>query len=168
MKSGGAEGGEATSPAVEWLGRSLSPREAAELAELTCDWLWETDEHHRYSWLSDSFDVHSHGYRDKMIGRSRLEFIAETLHSSQTAEEHREILAARKPFRGLTFKVRSEREHTRWVTVSGVPRFDSEGRFIGYRGIGRDVSRPLEIIDELVETRKSFRTKAAWQGWPTT
>ena len=156
MKSGGAADGEATSPSVDWLGRMLSPAEAAELAELSSDWLWETDEEHRYSWLSDSFDIHSDGYKDQMIGRSRLDFIAETLHSSQTADEHREILAARKPFHRLTFKVRSERNNTRWVSVSGVPRFDAEGRFLGYRGIGRDVTRPLRIMEDLVEARKEI------------
>ena len=157
MKSGGAADGEAMSPSVDWLGRMLSPTETAELAELSSDWLWETDEEHRYSWLSDSFDIHSDGYKDQMIGRSRLDFIAETLHSSQTADEHREILAARKPFHRLTFKVRSERNNTRWVSVSGVPRFDAEGRFLGYRGIGRDVTRPLRIMEDLVEAARKSR-----------
>lgn len=159
MTSGGLEQGGAVAPTVDWLGRKLSPAEVAELAEISCDWLWETDEQHRYSWLSDSFEVHSGGYKDKMIGRSRTEFIEETLHCSQTAQEHLDLLAARKPFQGLVFKVRSERGNNRWVSVSGIPRFGEDGEFLGYRGTGRDVTKPLSLVEDLSEARKELSHK---------
>ena len=91
------------------------------------------------------------------LAEGEAETVAHGVASPPIADEHREILAARKPFHRLTFKVRSERNNTRWVSVSGVPRFDAEGRFLGYRGIGRDVTRPLRIMEDLVEAARKSR-----------
>jgi PAS domain S-box-containing protein len=46
----------------------------------------------------------------------------------------------RVKFRNLLAPVRNAAGETRWVRVSGNPRFDVKGRFLGYRGAGADVT----------------------------
>ncbi|MBO6717586.1 MAG: PAS-domain containing protein [Rhizobiaceae bacterium] len=160
MTSGGTTIDGAHASGIDWHGRALTETEAADLAAVCTDWIWETDAEHRFSWLSESFEQASNGFKNKMLGRSRVDFIDSTAQSSQTVQAHLEVLEAREPFRDFTFKVRSERGSSRWVSVSGVPRFDAEGTFIGYRGIGRDVTASLVAIDELREVRKELSLKS--------
>ena len=54
-------------------------------------------------------------------------------------EAHRRVLGAREPFTDFILKRdRSGRE--RFFSISGRPAFDSLGRFVGYRGLSRDVT----------------------------
>jgi PAS domain S-box-containing protein len=153
------DGGATAASTINWHGRELSPAEAAELAEISADWLWETDEEHRFSWLSDSFEKASGKPKDRLLGHSRAELIGSTPHSSQTVQDHLDSLAAREPFRDFIYKV-SNLDQTRWVSVSGVPRFDDDGRFLGYRGTGHDVTESLAMLDELREVRKELSVKS--------
>ncbi len=160
MKTGGADISATTTANVDWHGRQLSAEEAAEIAAISCDWMWETDAQHRFTWFSDSFEEASGGYGEKMLGRSRLEFVETTLRDGQTIDEHRAILAARKPFRNLIFKARTVSGRNRWVCVSGVARFSENGEFLGYRGTGHDVTAQLSAVEELNEARKELSLKS--------
>jgi PAS domain S-box-containing protein len=160
VTSGGAREGGATAPTVEWHGRALSPAEAAEFAEISSDWLWETDEEHRFSWLSDGFELASGNTKELLLGRKRSDLIASTPQSHETLQGYLDTLAARKPFRDFIYKIDSDSGHTRWVSVSGAPRFDEEGRFIGYRGAGRDVTKSLAMLEELREARMELSVRS--------
>jgi PAS domain S-box-containing protein len=132
----------------------------AELAEISSDWLWETDEEHRFSWLSDSFEEASGKSKDHFIGRRRSELIDPDVHANETLQDHLDALAARKPFRDFIYKVVSNSKEVRWVSVSGLPRFNNEGRFLGYRGMGRDVTESLAALEELRQVRKELSVKS--------
>jgi diguanylate cyclase (GGDEF)-like protein len=53
---------------------------------------------------------------------------------------HRQMIEARLPFRDFEIARPSNDGVTRHFAVSGEPRYDSLGTFLGYRGVGRDVS----------------------------
>jgi C4-dicarboxylate-specific signal transduction histidine kinase len=53
---------------------------------------------------------------------------------------HIATLNAHKPFRNFTYQIKLKDGSTKYVSVSGIPRFDGEGRFLGYRGGGSDVT----------------------------
>jgi hypothetical protein len=50
------------------------------------------------------------------------------------------VLNDHKPFRGFVYQVRLKNQSTMYIAVSGKPRFDADGRFLGYRGGGSDVT----------------------------
>ncbi len=49
-------------------------------------------------------------------------------------------LEARRPFHDLELCRLNESGQQVWVSVSGEPIFDTDGRFEGYRGIGKDIT----------------------------
>jgi hypothetical protein len=57
-----------------------------------------------------------------------------------TWDEHRALLAARRPFENLVMWRRLPDGTLRYINVSGEPMFDRDGRFTGYRGVGADIS----------------------------
>ena len=53
---------------------------------------------------------------------------------------HRDALDQHKPFRDFEFARRMPDGVVRVLSISGDPRFGPQGAFVGYRGVGRDVT----------------------------
>ncbi|GHD62143.1 hypothetical protein GCM10017083_50550 [Thalassobaculum fulvum] len=103
------------------------------------DWFWETDAEHRIVWVSDTVEVATGVPAKWHYGRTRLELIAPEAMPAERWEEHLADLGERRSFRDFEY-LRRGPTGDRWIRISGVPVFDEEGRFEGYRGSGRDVT----------------------------
>ncbi|MEQ8602516.1 MAG: ATP-binding protein [Marivibrio sp.] len=113
-----------------------------ELIEAAYDWRWETDSEHRFTYLSANLETVAGLEPARYIGRSRLEMLDEQV-AAEVAARHREDLAARRPIRGFTYHLINAAGESRWCRIIGLPRFDETGRFLGYRGVGQDVTAEL-------------------------
>ena len=54
-----------------------------------------------------------------------------------------------EPFRDFVFRVGNQAGQMRWCSISGEPRHDQAGAFLGYRGAGRDLTEQLEAQREV-------------------
>ena len=61
-------------------------------------------------------------------------------------EEHKNLLAERKPFRDFRYIRQMPDGQLHYISVTGTPLFDASGKFTGYRGIGREVT--AEVVAE--------------------
>jgi signal transduction histidine kinase len=77
-------------------------------------------------------------------GLPRAALIGAEIHSGVLGEEAATAFGRRAPFRNGRFIFTSSRAVTEWA-VSGVPHFDSNGSFQGYRGMGRGPQRRAPI-----------------------
>jgi len=123
------------------------------LVESTDDMIWETDQDGRFTYVSpkakDLF-----GYEPgEMIGKSPLEFVA-----ASDAPRLRGILEAAvragEHVRNIETSVLRKDGATVVVETSGVPFYDAQGRFKGFRGIDRDITERISLQDMLVQTEK--------------
>ncbi|CAN7291796.1 PAS domain-containing protein [Mesorhizobium sp. LjRoot246] len=111
-----------------------------QLVEAGSDWVWETDAELRFSWLSQNYQAATGIDPASVLGRFRFDFLNQVLNGDRSGAAHLEDLQAHRPFRDFVYELKGGRADCRWVLTSGFPRFDSEGRFAGYRGIGRNVT----------------------------
>ena len=129
--------------------RAFSNAELGELAALASDWLWETDSELRFSWLSDEFAQVTGMDASEVLGRRRFDFLVQVARGSKSAAAHLDALQAHRPFRDFVYRMKGSREECRWVSVSGTPRFDEDGNFLGYRGVGHNVTGLAASFEEL-------------------
>ena len=129
-------------------GRSLSTEVLSELAGLGADWLWETDGHNRFTWLSESFGKLSGIDPKPFLGHSRMPFIKSVPFANANPRSHLEALEAHEPFRDFIYELRGASPECRWISISGLPQFDSEGKFRGYLGTGRNVTHFVTAMNE--------------------
>ena len=108
-----------------------------EYAEAAADWYWESDADHRFSWFSPEFEAVLGVKPERMLGE-RMEI------DSQQWQAHIADLTAQRPFRDFKYWLEDGRGRSRWIKINGLPRFDESGAFIGYRGIGIDISAAVE------------------------
>jgi diguanylate cyclase (GGDEF)-like protein/PAS domain S-box-containing protein len=117
------------------------------------DWFWQTDENHRF--VEFSTDLAFADYRiNKNVGRTRRE-IDVIPEDRPTIEAHMRDLEARREFRGLVYRVRTA-EGLLALRVSGKPFYGPDGRFLGYRGSGANVTAEMRRTQELADSRAAL------------
>src|SRR5579864_5351801 len=109
------------------------------LTELTGDRYWEQDAEFRFTWVTGrESDPNSAAESATMIGKTRWETGVQLVNG--TWEEHIGLLQAHKPYYDVELRRIDKSGREVFLVTSGEPVFDSEGRFKGYRGTGRDVT----------------------------
>ena len=111
-------------------------------------WFWETNSLGTLSYVSQQLADDFECEPSALLGRQFTDLLSVDTGSSDTLEERKTLgfhLSARFPFADVVVRPASEQD-VHW-SLSGNPVFDERGRFLGFRGIGTD----------LTEQRKSER-----------
>jgi PAS domain S-box-containing protein len=111
------------------------------LTELSSDWYWEQDENGNFTRIFGPV-LEMLGLRlDEVLGHARDN------QGGSWNEAEREILednlANKRPFLDFVYSRTSPDGSRQYLMVSGEPMYDSSGRFVGYRGIGKDVTETM-------------------------
>ncbi|HEX5611705.1 MAG TPA: ATP-binding protein [Burkholderiales bacterium] len=120
------------------------------LAAMSSDWYWEQDEHFRFVEMSDEVAGLAGSPSASHIGKTRWELPHVGVSEREWAE-HRAILERHEPFRGFEYQRINEQGDTIWMSASGDPVFDADGRFRGYRGTGTNITKRKEAEAALRE-----------------
>jgi diguanylate cyclase (GGDEF)-like protein/PAS domain S-box-containing protein len=113
-----------------------------DLTNMSSDWIWETDAQHRWSYFSGSAASVLGGWVESLIGHRVWE-----LPGSQFAFEQpdwqaqRTLMDSQAPFENFEYAVIDPDGNAHFVAISGRAAFDSGGQFVGYRGVGRNITR---------------------------
>ncbi len=136
---------------VEENGHAAEQQEAGRMDAATelltgCgSWVWETDSELRFSFVSSNYEVITGMPSSAVLGRRRFDFMKGDGLTPRAAA-HLADLEARRPFQEFVHELRASGTDCRWVSISGFPHFDLEGRFTGYRGVGRNVTALVEKL----------------------
>ena len=110
------------------------------LTELSSDWYWEQDEELRFTMMSGGVANSLRMPAETFLGKYRWDFEMVGL-SAKAVDEHKALLAARKAFQDFEYGRLDADGQVRYVSVSGQPIFDEQGRYQGYQGVGRDITK---------------------------
>ena len=129
------------------------------LTELSSDWYWEQDEKFRFTLITGGgrrwgriglpFAMH--------LGKARWDLPALNLSEEDWAL-HRAQLERHESFYDFEIQRQHPDGSVLWASISGEPVFDDAGKFIGYRGVGRDITDRRRAEQAL---RKSEALKGA-------
>jgi signal transduction histidine kinase len=124
---------------------TLLTQRLEDVARATGDWSWETDTHHRYTWVhGTSASTSQHDVRTPVIG----ELIAAGLvvdWLGQAESPLRDFHAVLQQGEPIVRMVTREYAHgqTRYVSRSAVPLLHPDGTLRGFRGSARDVTQSM-------------------------
>jgi len=139
------------------------------LTALSADWFWETDTDHRITWLTGGPTVLRFFGSGLAFGKRLWELPGVEL-DGEGFTAHVDKLEQRLPFFELEL-ARTDAGGLRHVhAVSGQPRYDAGGRFLGYRGVGRDITERRRAEEELAYAKDRLQLALEGSGaslWDT-
>ena len=112
-------------------------------------WFWETDSLGTLSYVSQQLAEDFQCEPEALLGRQFTDLLSVD-HASESVEERKTLgfhLSARFPFSDVVVRPASE-EDVHW-SLSGNPIFDERGRFLGFRGIGTDLTEQRKSEHEI-------------------
>jgi PAS domain S-box-containing protein len=111
--------------------------------ELSSDWYWEQDRDGNFTKIS--------GPVLEMLGIEAGDMLGSS-HNAMAgwnATERAQLdanIASRRPFLDFIYSRKKDDGTMQYLQVSGEPMVDSASRFIGYRGIGMDITHRMQLV----------------------
>jgi len=136
----------------------LSEERFRHLTTLSADWFWETDRQHRISWLSGGPAVAALFGEQMAYGRRLWEVSGVAVEPRALVEhfERLEELDAQMPFFDFLIS-RSDAGERRAHRITGKPRYDAAGEFLGYRGVGQDITEKRRAEQALGQAKERLQ-----------
>ncbi|GAA3892735.1 hypothetical protein GCM10022276_09910 [Sphingomonas limnosediminicola] len=113
-------------------------------------WFWETDPLGTLSYVSLQLAEDFQCNPEELLGRQFTDLLSVDNNTSGVVEERKTLgfhLSARFPFSDVVVRPASEQD-VHW-SLSGNPIFDDRGRFLGFRGIGTDLTEQRRSEQEI-------------------
>lgn len=129
-----------------------SERRFRDFAASASDWLWETDQNHRISWVSDSISRLSEVLKSELIGK--LHWEVEGMESG--CADVQRALEARQPFRSIQYTRIDAQGRRLYRSVNGQPVQDDAGHFMGFRGTTTDITSEIEARNQTEKLQTQF------------
>lgn len=113
-----------------------------DIEEISSDWFWEQDNNLRFTYLSKSFESTTGRLQGDFLGVTLAEIVGPRpwMRTDTNLRAFSETLATRQPFQNVIFQLSDDPDDQIWIRLSGAPFFDRDGSFLGYRGVGSDVT----------------------------
>ncbi|SMF13109.1 Signal transduction histidine kinase [Tistlia consotensis] len=113
-------------------------------AEAGSERFWEMDEELRFSYYSVPKGDDSGVLGDRLLGRTLWEVVTAEGTANEYWRRHCDELEAHLPFRDFRFSKSMPSGQISHYRTGGVPVFDDDGRFGGYRGVMADETEEVE------------------------
>jgi PAS domain S-box-containing protein len=129
-----------------------------DIAEVSGDWIWETDSEHRFTFLSaEAFGEKTGLNPADIIGYTRWELAKGDPEQDPVWRQHKADLDARRAFRNFRYSITSGSTRHRHYSVNGKPVHDADGRFLGYRGTASEQTVTVEALRRAEEAETLLR-----------
>ncbi len=137
-------------------GSSEREHRLQDFASASSEWFWEMDARLRFVWFSEAAATRVGVPIANMLGRTRAELGADCSEREKW-EQHLEDLHQHRPFRDFRYRIRTSNNEIVFISVSGVPYFDSAGTFCGYRGTGCNVTLEVKAAQRISDAEECLR-----------
>ena len=126
------------------------------MVELGSDWYWEQDENYRFVELPGLEKKHLDP--EPVIGKARWEIPDIAPLPEEVWRRHKAVLDRREPFSDFVFLRYNKSGELRYLSTTGEPVYDEEGKFKGYHGICKDVTEQARAQKALEDSETRYRT----------
>jgi len=133
------------------------------LVETLSDWIWEIDQNSVYTYVSPKVQDLLGYDPQEVLSKTPFDFMPPE-EAQRVADVFGSLVADRQPLVRLENMNRHKDGHLVVFETSGVPFYDAEGRFKGYRGTDRDITErkwaeeEIRKLNEELEQRVIERT----------
>jgi diguanylate cyclase (GGDEF)-like protein/PAS domain S-box-containing protein len=126
------------------------------LVETMYDWIWEVDSQGRYTYVSPQVR-NILGYEpDEVLGKSPYDFMPDE-EAKRLSEKCGSLIRERQPIVALENLNVHKEGRLVILETNGLPFYDEHGRFQGYRGADRDITKRKHAEENLRRNEETLR-----------
>ena len=141
-----------------WRSKSLysaahlfqAERALQDIVDAAGEYIWAVDARGYYTYLSDRVRAVLGKSPADLIGTHPMQLVPEE-DRQMVAEQSDALVDGKSSFRDFEHRVTRADGKIIWLSVNGLPMFDADGVFAGYRGAGLDITMRKEIEQALIE-----------------
>jgi len=111
----------------------------------------------RVTFVSDRIEAVTGNPPSSFIGKTREELAGEDYFTDKWAGM-REAVNAQKPIKDFQYSRSGPNGEDRYISIHGIPFYDEQGTFGGYRGTGSDITAQKAIYDRAVQAEQKLLT----------
>jgi len=127
------------------------------LVETTSDWIWEIDENDRFTYVSPKVKELLGYEPNEVLGRSAFDLMSyDEVQRVKTV--YQQLISQKQPFNGMINVNRHKDGQEVILESSGVPLFDSNGKWCGYRGIDRNITARINA-EKALQNERDFASQ---------
>ncbi|MCP5447373.1 MAG: PAS domain S-box protein [Chromatiaceae bacterium] len=132
----------------------LSDARFRDFANTAADWFWEMGPDLRFTYLTGRVEEVMGLTPEEIIGKTREDIYREG-HNQESPpwREYKQRIADHEAFSDFEICWRRPDGKERYITLSGKPLHDAKGIFLGYRGIGSDITGRKKQQEEVAHLR---------------
>ncbi|MBL4666815.1 MAG: response regulator, partial [Sneathiella sp.] len=126
-----------------------------DFAENGADWFWEIGPDLCFTYVAGNVEKILGLKAEQFIGKNRIEINQE--YNLKHSAEWTELLAIiddRLPFSDFKYHWNRPDGGNRYISISGKPRYDENNFFMGYRGVGRDITEQNQLEEQMRRAQK--------------
>lgn len=123
------------------------------ISEISSDWIWEMDSDLKFSYISEGATRTLGTFPQHVIGKTRKQLTHEDDLNKPHWINHLADLDAHRSFRFFQYEYIYEGKKLH-LRISGSPIFSKIGEFLGFHGVGSDVSKEVNMLAALEKERK--------------
>ena len=122
---------------------------------LAADWFWEMDAELRFTYQSSRFEEITGIPVTDVIGKTREEAFSGRIDDARKWNSLGEVLRQHREY-SMVWSLKHPDGDVRVLRTRGKPFYDAAGRFMGYRGVGSDISEAVAAQQQLIESENRF------------
>jgi adenylate cyclase len=144
----------------------LQQEKLRDFAEVASDWFWEMGPDLRWTYFSERLTAITGIDPARLLGRSGDEVDPSAVDASFW-RQHLDDLEHGRAIEGFEFRLRNGPGEERIISMSGRPAYGEDGTFLGYRGVGKDITevRRAEQARRELERRLSDALESISEGF---
>jgi len=127
-----------------------------EFAGIASDWFWEMDKDLKFTFQSERFEEITGIAESEVLGKTREEAFRGRIDNPEKWEKHNKNLSAKRPY-SMVFELTKNDGTTRTLQTQAVPQYGEDGGFLGYRGVGTDITDTTRAERERWVSEQRFR-----------
>ena len=134
-----------------------------DIAETASDWFWEMGPDFRFTFDSSNYEPRINMGIGSPIGRTRMGYAGIDLNkldevARQNWLDHQADLEAHRPFKDFEYEIVNSTGTRMVLRVNGIPFFDGDKKFMGYRGAVSDVTE-LKLAESQLKAKVEGATR---------
>lgn len=119
-----------------------------DLTDLSSDWSWETNRRGEFTFVSENIEALLGYPAEQMIGCNLTQFVPDP-EAERIQPLFRQFFLNREAFKRIEYNMNRRDGATLTMLASGVPLYDEQNQFTGFRGINQDITAQKSAQQDL-------------------